>query len=84
MASQPHFKYALPRLKASGITHWYDGPINSHKRPDIEELFDTYYYEALKSGYTVEQFIPDKSQHVSYFKKSMKEWSYEVLSGIDR
>jgi hypothetical protein len=84
MASQPHFKYALPRLKASGITHWYDGPITPHKRPDVEELFDTYYYEALKAGYTVEQFVPEKSQHVSYFKKSMKEWSYEVLSGMDR
>jgi hypothetical protein len=47
MASQPHMKHAIPRLKKQGWAHWYDGEFRPHKRPDVVALFDKLYNEAL-------------------------------------
>jgi hypothetical protein len=68
MACQPHLKHAIPRLAAEGRTHWYDGEIAPHWRPDLVTLFDRLYQEAQAAGYTatryqVEPFGP-------YVKKS--------------
>lgn len=57
MEHQPHLlKYAIPRLKAEGRSHWYAGPIFAHPRPDVQKLFDDFYTEALAAGYTVDQY----------------------------
>lgn len=49
-------KYSIPRLKAEGREHWYEGEINAHWRQDLADLFDQYYQEALDAGYTLEQY----------------------------
>jgi hypothetical protein len=59
MEHQLHFKYALPRLKAEGRSHWYTGPVFAHPRQDLQALFDQLYAEALAAGYTVEQYRVD-------------------------
>ncbi len=75
MASQPHLKYAIPRLKKQGLTHWYDGELRSHKRPDVTALFDKLYNEALLHGYKVEDYT--KNKYVKFDKASLKDWKYE-------
>lgn len=61
MSSQPHLKYAVPRLESNGQQHWYDGTIRDHWRQDLKDLFEIKYKEALDSGYTVEQYVPPKT-----------------------
>lgn len=53
---QMSLKYAVPRLKSEGKSHWYTGPIGPHPRPDLIDLFDKLYNEAIASGYTLEQY----------------------------
>ncbi len=53
---QMSMKYALPRLKAEGKAHWYQGPVGPHERPELIELFDRLYAEALAAGYTLDQY----------------------------
>lgn len=79
MSTQPHIKYALPRLAKAGIKHWYDGPIRTHRRKDVEELFDEYYNEAISNGYSVEQYEP--SEVISYSKLSQS--NYSAHNGFD-
>lgn len=49
-------KYAIPRLKAEGRTHWYTGPVGPHPRADLQALFDTLYQEALDAGHTLDEY----------------------------
>ena len=83
MSSQPHFKYALPRLEAADQKHWYDGPIREHRRKDVVELFDKFYNEALNSGMRVADYVPN--QIIDYNKLSQKDYSasngYDVSKG---
>jgi hypothetical protein len=44
--TQPHFKYAWPRLRAEGQSHWYSGNIESHPRKDIVALWDEDFAQA--------------------------------------
>ena len=74
MSHQPHLKYAIPRLTGSGLSHWFDGQVQSHWRNDVDNLFDTLYNEAIQSGYKVEDYIPDKL-FGSYIKESQKNYS---------
>lgn len=53
---QLHLKYAIPRLKAEGRSHWYTGPTGPHPRTDLQALFDAEYQAALAAGYTLKQF----------------------------
>lgn len=48
--------YSIPRLKAEGSQHWYDGQTKPHWREDLVALFAQYYEEALAAGYTLEQY----------------------------
>lgn len=54
--SQMSMKYALPRLKAEGRAHWYQGPVGPHHRLELIALFDQLYEEALAAGYTLDQY----------------------------
>jgi hypothetical protein len=58
--TQPHFKYALPRLKAEGKQHWNrQQRWMPHVRPDIEPLVDRIWKEAQAAGYTVAKYNDD-------------------------
>lgn len=57
MGTQFSHKYALPRLAEANQKHWFDGKIMPHPRADLSELFDTYYQEAIDSGYQPENYM---------------------------
>ena len=80
MDHQPHLKYAIPRLKEEGKTHWFDGEVKTHWRQDVIELFDTQYREALRSGMTVEEYVP-KEVIGTYSKLSQA--GYKANHGYD-
>jgi len=82
MASQPHGKYSTKRLDSEGRKHWFDGEFRSHRRPDVEDLFDTYYMEAIKSGMSVyDYYSTDPDTWVNYVKESQK--GYRANNGFD-
>lgn len=58
MSTQPHLRHALPRLAASGASHWFDGAVKPHARPDVEALFDRMLGEAIEAGFAVENYLP--------------------------
>ncbi len=70
MSTQPQLRRALPRLEACGKTHWYDGPIREHWRPDLVELFDRLLIEAANCGFTVADYLKDP-EFGEYKKASM-------------
>lgn len=55
--TQPHFKYALPRLAAEGKMHWNrQTKVIPHARADVEPLVERLWKEAQAAGYTVEKY----------------------------
>ena len=56
ISSQLHLKHAIPRLKAEGRTHWYQGVIQPHPRPELQALFDHLLLEAHAEGYTLDRY----------------------------
>jgi hypothetical protein len=65
--TQPHFKYALPRLKTEGKQHWNrQAKILPHMRPDVEPLVDRLWKEAQAAGYTVDRYLKDLQPYGSY------------------
>lgn len=54
--TQPQLKYALPRLKARGLEHWYKQPTRPHWRKDIIKMFDAYLEEAIAMGYPPDKY----------------------------
>ena len=56
MRSQPQLRYALPRLKAEGQKHWFDGKLNLDKYPAINLRFDTLLLDAKIHGIVPEQY----------------------------
>jgi hypothetical protein len=52
MSTQPQLRHALPRLKALGRSHWFDGQVRPHPRQDVQQLFDDLLYEARANGLT--------------------------------
>lgn len=57
MNSQPQLEYALPRLEAAGLKHWFDGATRPHPRADVRELFRRLLSEADEHGYSVDRYI---------------------------
>ena len=53
---QLHLRYAVPRLKAEGRSHWYTGAIGPHPHGGLIDLYDTLYREALAAGYTPDRY----------------------------
>jgi hypothetical protein len=59
--TQPHLKYALPRLRAAGQQHWNrQAAALPHVRSDVQPLVDRIWREAVAAGYTAERYIPAK------------------------
>jgi hypothetical protein len=82
MSTQPHGKYAVPRLAAEGRKHWFDGEFRKHRRPDVQELFDEYYTAALESGMTPQDYYSkDPSTWIQYQKESQA--GYTASNGFD-
>jgi len=55
--TQPHFKFALPRLAAEGKQHWnLQRAIVKHARPDVEPMVDKLWMDAQRAGYTVAKY----------------------------
>lgn len=77
MEHQFQLKYAIPRLKAEGLSHWYAGPVFQHPRPDLQALFDTLYAEAISAGYSVEQYRVDP-----FDGATRKAFTYKHHKGI--
>jgi hypothetical protein len=77
MSCQPHLKYAIARLEQSGRKHWFDGELRPHPRPDVQELFDRYYREALEAGYCVEDY--DTNSNTEFAKRSNKGWRFDLV-----
>jgi hypothetical protein len=78
MASQPHLKHAIPRLKIMNRKHWYDGEIRPHQRPDVEHLFDILYQEALDAGYQVQDYVPNR-EVIHFNKASLQNWHFDQV-----
>jgi hypothetical protein len=56
MSCQPQLRHALPRLKAQGRSHWFNGTVRRHPRADVEALFDRLLDEARANGYGPERY----------------------------
>jgi hypothetical protein len=54
--TQPHLRYALPRLKKEGRRHWYPYPSYPHPRQDAVKLFDDLLIEADNAGYKLDNY----------------------------
>ena len=55
--TQPHFKFALPRLQAEGKQHWNrQTRFMPHQRWDVEPLVDKLWKDAQQAGYTVAKY----------------------------
>jgi hypothetical protein len=82
MSTQMHAKYCMPRLEGEGRKHWFDGEFRSHRRPDVQELFDKYYHEALQSGMSpYDYYSTDPITWIDYTKESQK--NYTASNGFD-
>lgn len=56
MEHQVHLKHAIPRLRAQGKKHWYDGAVFAHPNPALQQHFDAMLVEAQAAGVTYESF----------------------------
>jgi hypothetical protein len=60
VATQPHLRHALPRLKKEGRKHWYEfnrqEPIHDHARKDALAFFDKLLVEADEAGYKIDNY----------------------------
>ena len=57
--TQPQLRHALPRLAAAGKTHWFDGEVKPHPRPDVVALFDELLDEARAEGYGPQRYAQE-------------------------
>jgi hypothetical protein len=82
MSTQPHARYAMFRLTCEDRKHWFDGEFRSHRRTDVQELFDRYYAEALDSGMSVYDYYSlDSNDWIEYTKESQA--GYTASNGFD-
>jgi len=80
MSTQPHAKYAVPRLQAEGRKHWFDGEFRAHRRQDVIDLFEQMYSEALEAGMSPHDYY-DSSMWIDYKKESQA--GYRANNGFD-
>jgi len=70
--TQPHLKWALPRLKAQGLQHWNAATLRQttalpHARPDVQPFVDNLWKEAQEAGYTVDRYaVPVEERFGQY------------------
>lgn len=65
--TQPHLKWALPRLKAKGQMHWnrMQSPL-PHERRDVQPLVDKLWQESQDAGYTAARYEATSSNFGPY------------------
>lgn len=77
--TQPHLKYALPRLAGEGRKHWFDGKTKPHWRADMIALFDRLLAEAIEAGFRPENYAPAEPfgeyRIVSHANYSAHQWA---------
>jgi hypothetical protein len=57
--TQPHLKWALPRLKEAGMQHWNRQASGvPHARADVQPMVDHLWKRAQEAGYNAERYIP--------------------------
>jgi hypothetical protein len=71
ISTQPSTRHALPRLRAQGLSHWFDGQVKPHWRRDLVELFDVMLDEAKAHGYTPERYAT-APRYGDFRKRSLK------------
>lgn len=58
--TQPHLKWALPRLHAQGMQHWNrQAKEVPHPRSDVQPFVDWLWKETQAAGYNVKRYIPE-------------------------
>src|SRR5262245_19632646 len=65
--TQPHLKWALPRLKKSKVHHWNEHTLRAfeahpHPHPGVRPLVDKLWEETLTAGYRAEMYVPQESE----------------------
>lgn len=77
METQPHLKYAIPRLQKAGKTHWYTGEVRKHGRQELIDLFDRLLQEAIEAGY------PPENYSVAHFEgQTRRNFAYSHHRGV--
>lgn len=56
IATQPHIPLALERLRGRGGTHWFDGELKAHWRPELARLWRGEFEAGLKAGLRVADY----------------------------
>lgn len=61
--TQPHLKWALPRLRAAGQQHWNAHTLRAHdaqphSHPGVRPLVDQLWQEAQVAGYSAGMYVP--------------------------
>ena len=81
MSTNPAFAISRWRLSTKdwqdrwpGRTHWYDGPIRTHRRQDVVDCFNRYYREALGNGWDILGYIPFDEPLMEYRKANLDGW----------
>jgi hypothetical protein len=73
IGTQPQLSYALPRLRAMGRRHWYDGKVEKHWRSDLVALFGEMLEEAKVNGCPPERYA-DEPVYGDFRKASLKNY----------
>jgi len=65
--TQPHLKWAMPRLKASGRQHWNAFTLRAdkpqpHAHPEVQPMVDRLWDEAQAEGYTADRYEPSADE----------------------
>lgn len=74
ISTQPHLRWAIPRLERAGLKHWFEGTVKPHHRDDLIRLFDAEFIAAVKAGYPIERYITDEP-FGPYDKASTKNYT---------
>jgi hypothetical protein len=69
--TQPHLRWALPRLAAKGQKHWNQWTLRAqqpqpHRRADVQPLVDTLWQNAQDAGYTAAKYEAMASNFGTY------------------
>jgi hypothetical protein len=69
--TQPHLKWALPRLKAKGQRHWNQWTLKAeqpqpHRRKDVQPLVDQLWAEAQFAEYNAQKYEDSATNFGSY------------------
>lgn len=79
ISTQPHLRWAIPRLERAGLKHWFEGTVKTHHRADLIRLFDSEFMAAVKAGYPIDRYMTDEP-FGPYTKASTKNYGRDSAS----